>query len=152
MEEKSAKFVEKLQELLAIAKKKKNVLEYREISDFFHDMELDAEQFEKILDFLETNNIDVLRISEDEDEEDILIDEDEEVEVENIDLSVPDGISIEDPVRMYLKEIGKVALLSAEEEIDLAKRMELGDQEAKKRLAEANLRLEIGRSSCRERV
>ena len=143
MEEKSAKFVEKLQELLAIAKKKKNVLEYREISDFFHDMELDAEQFEKILDFLETNNIDVLRISEDEDEEDILIDEDEEVEVENIDLSVPDGISIEDPVRMYLKEIGKVALLSAEEEIDLAKRMELGDQEAKKRLAEANLRLVV---------
>ena len=143
MEEKSAKFVEKLQELLAIAKKKKNVLEYREINDFFHDMDLDAEQFEKILDFLETNNIDVLRISEDEEEEDILIDEDEEVEVENIDLSVPDGISIEDPVRMYLKEIGKVALLSAEEEIDLAKRMELGDQEAKKRLAEANLRLVV---------
>ncbi len=143
MEEKSAKFLEKLQELLAMAKKKKNVLEYQEINDFFHDMELDAEQFEKILDFLETNNIDVLRISEEGDDEDILIDEDDEVEVENIDLSVPDGISIEDPVRMYLKEIGKVALLSAEEEIDLAKRMELGDQEAKKRLAEANLRLVV---------
>ena len=143
MEEKSAKFLEKLQELLAIAKKKKNVLEYQEINDFFHDMELDAEQFEKILDFLETNNIDVLRISDEGDDEDILIDEDDEVEVENIDLSVPDGISIEDPVRMYLKEIGKVALLSAEEEIDLAKRMELGDQEAKKRLAEANLRLVV---------
>lgn len=138
MEENVAKFSEKLKELLALAKKKKNVLEFQEINDYFADMDLNPTQIEKIYEYLESHNIDVLQITEEEDLPPL-----EDDDFENIDLSIPEGISLEDPVRMYLKEIGKVPLLSADEEIILAKRMEHGDEYAKKRLAEANLRLVV---------
>ena len=180
-EELKVKFQEKLVELLALGKKKKNILEYQEINDFFKEIPLDAEKFELVLDYLEHNGIDVLRISDDDDDDEIILSEEDDVEVEKIDLSVPDGVSVEDPVRMYLKEIGKVPLLSAEEEIELAQKMEDGavaiekisilksrmedaddaekeelaaeiktlqrdvdfGADAKKRLAEANLRLVV---------
>lgn len=176
------KFQQKLIEILELGKKKKNMLEYQEIADFFKDLNLDPEKFEMVIDYLEQNGIDVLKISNDDDvDDDIILDEEDEVEVEKIDLSVPEGVSVEDPVRMYLKEIGKVHLLSADEEIELAQNMEDGavaiekinvlkgrldgaseeekaeikeeiktlqrdvdkGADAKKRLAEANLRLVV---------
>ena len=150
MEENIKKFEEKLKELVALGKKKKSILEIQEINDFFSDMELEPDQMEKVFDYLEASNIDVLRINadtpedlDDLDDSDIVLSDEDEVDMEKIDLSVPDGISIEDPVRMYLKEIGKVPLLTADEEVELAKRMADGDEDAKKRLAEANLRLVV---------
>lgn len=181
-QEQKLNFQQKLIEILELGKKKKNMLEYQEIADFFKDLNLDPEKFEMVIDYLEQNGIDVLKISNDDDvDDDIILDDEDEVEVEKIDLSVPEGVSVEDPVRMYLKEIGKVPLLSADEEIELAQNMEDGavaiekinvlkgrfdgaseeekaeikeeiktlqrdvdkGADAKKRLAEANLRLVV---------
>ena len=126
-QEQRLKFQQKLIEILELGKKKKNMLEYQEIADFFKDLNLDPEKFEMVIDYLEQNGIDVLKISNDDDvDDDIILDDEDEVEVEKIDLSVPEGVSVEDPVRMYLKEIGKVPLLSADEEIELAQNMEDG--------------------------
>ncbi len=123
------KFDEKVKDLLNLAKKKKNVLDYSEVSDFFRDLPLEEEQFDKVLEVLDANGIVCnveIPVENDLDDEEINLSEEDEVDVENIDLSVPDGVSIEDPVRMYLKEIGKVALLSAEEEIEFARKIEDG--------------------------
>lgn len=131
-----AKFEEKMKELLTLAKKKKNVLDYADVSDAFAELNLEEEQFDKILETLDEKNIVCnmeSSIPDDEDEdadEDIDMSDEEDIDMENIDLSVPDGISIEDPVRMYLKEIGKVPLLSADDEIILAQKMEAGDKAA----------------------
>lgn len=138
------KFMEKCRGILAIARKKKNVLDYKEIMDYFQDTDFEADKMEKVFEFLEGCNIDVKMNDDDGDvEDDIILSDEDDIDIEKIDLSVPDGIGLEDPVRMYLKEIGKVPLLSAEEEIEYAQRMEDGDEEAKKRLAEANLRLVV---------
>lgn len=131
-----AVFNEKLNQLLVMAKSKKNVLDFSEIMKVFDDMEIEPDNIDTIYDFLETRKIDVLTIEEDKEEEIV-------EDLAAIEIPVSESYQTEDPVRMYLKEIGKVALLSSDEEIELAKRMDQGDEQAKQRLAEANLRLVV---------
>ncbi len=141
---------EHLDNLVDMAKKNDNTLIDTEIVNYFvgkPDIELNTDMMTKIFDYLDEHHVAVLSETEEDDEilDDMILEdtEDADIDIEKIDLSVPDGVSIEDPVRMYLKEIGKVPLLTAEEEIELAKRMEAGDEKAKQKLAEANLRLVV---------
>lgn len=145
-DEKVVHFEKKLSDLLSLAKKRNNVLEYQEVVDFFSDTKLNPEMFTKIVTFLERSKIDVLRTDDDIDDDIIIAEADDDIEPEKIDLSVPENVSVEDPVRMYLKEIGKVPLLTADEEVELAQKMEKGGadgERAKQKLCEANLRLVV---------
>ena len=130
----------KLNELYELGKSK-GKLTYKEIMNALMEMDMDPDQLDKVLETLEALGVEVVNELDPQPEAEPAAPEPAE-KLED-DLSVPEGISIDDPVRMYLKEIGKVPLLTAEEEIEIAKRLETGDEEAKKKLSEANLRLVV---------
>ncbi len=151
MEESRERIVKVLATLVETAKAKKNTLEYDEILKAFEGTEVTEDNIDEVLEYLEKQNIDVTQGNNmeegDEDllletEDDVPIDEEDEPEILD-DVDVLEGVSTEDPVRMYLKEIGNVPLLTSEEEVELAKRVESGDEEAKQKLTEANLRLVV---------